>query len=272
MKASLLRTPAPIESNPLQFADVARPVPAEGEALIRVRMCGVCRTDLHVIEGELPPRKSPIIPGPPSRRHRRKTWRKTRREIRRLCAILSVRRRPRRHRLAASHRRNLPILPQAGAENLCDHPAFTGYTVDGGYAQYIVAPLDFVYAIPVQPISPTSKPRHSSAPELSDFAPCVFPEFSPAASSAFTDSVSPRTSPSRSRATGIGRRLRRNARRAPPKTRPRTRRQVGWRNSSRRLRKNLDAAHVFAPAGEIVPAALAALCAKAARSCWAEFT
>lgn len=63
MKACLLRTPGRIETNPLEFEEVVEPKPASGEVLAQVRMCGVCRTDLHVIEGELPPKKSPIIPG-----------------------------------------------------------------------------------------------------------------------------------------------------------------------------------------------------------------
>src|SRR5438132_3457756 len=63
MKACLLRSIAPIETNPLDFTDAPPPQPRGDEVLVRVSACGVCRTDLHVIEGELPPRKSPIIPG-----------------------------------------------------------------------------------------------------------------------------------------------------------------------------------------------------------------
>jgi len=63
VKACLLQSPAPIETNPLVFADVPNPKPACGEVLVRVSYCGVCRTDLHVIEGELDPQKSPVIPG-----------------------------------------------------------------------------------------------------------------------------------------------------------------------------------------------------------------
>src|SRR5580700_10477070 len=63
MKACLLKSPAPVETGPLQFTDVAVPQPGTGEVLVRVIYCGVCRTDLHVVEGELPPRKSPVIPG-----------------------------------------------------------------------------------------------------------------------------------------------------------------------------------------------------------------
>src|SRR5437588_7554875 len=63
MKACVLRGPAAIETNPLEYREVATPQPNSGEVLARVRACGVCRTDLHVIEGELPPRKSALIPG-----------------------------------------------------------------------------------------------------------------------------------------------------------------------------------------------------------------
>jgi propanol-preferring alcohol dehydrogenase len=138
MKASLLRAPAPIETNPLEFVDVPAPQPAEGEMLIRVRMCGVCRTDLHVIEGELPPRKSPVIPG-----HQ-------------VVGVVEQRGRGAR-RFEAGARVGVAWLHhtdgtceycRAGAENLCDNPTFTGYTVDGGYAEFITAPEDFVYAIP----------------------------------------------------------------------------------------------------------------------------
>ena len=63
MKACLLHTPAKIQENPLQYGEVAEPRPRIGQILVRVNVCGVCRTDLHVIEGELPPKKSPVIPG-----------------------------------------------------------------------------------------------------------------------------------------------------------------------------------------------------------------
>jgi len=64
MKACLLPARAPIETNPLVFTDVPEPGPlASHQILVRVRACGVCRTDLHVIEGELPALKSPVIPG-----------------------------------------------------------------------------------------------------------------------------------------------------------------------------------------------------------------
>jgi propanol-preferring alcohol dehydrogenase len=138
MKACLLEASAPIESNPLHFTEVAVPRPGRGEILVRVRACGVCRTDLHVVEGELPPGKRPIIPG-----HQ-------------IVGVVEepgedARRfgRGARVGIAWLHRTDGTCeYCQAGAENLCDHPTFTGYTVDGGYAEYVVAAEDFVYPIP----------------------------------------------------------------------------------------------------------------------------
>jgi len=138
MKACILRSPAPIESNPLEFADVPKPKPAGRNVLVRVSACGICRTDLHVIEGELAPRKSPITPG-----HQ-------------VVGILEA---------AGEQAKLYPLGTRvgiawlhatdgtceyclAGKENLCDHPSFTGYTVDGGYAEYALADQDFVYPIP----------------------------------------------------------------------------------------------------------------------------
>jgi alcohol dehydrogenase, propanol-preferring len=138
MKACRLRAPAPIETNPLEFADVPAPRPAEREVLVRVRACGVCRTDLHVIEGELASRKSPLIPG---------------HQIVGVVESLG----PGAHRFRVGARVGIAWLHRtdgvceycrSGSENLCDNPVFTGYTVDGGYADYTVAPEDFVYPIP----------------------------------------------------------------------------------------------------------------------------
>ncbi len=138
MKACLLSAPAAIETKPLKYADVAVPQPKSGEVLVRVRSCGVCRTDLHVIEGELPPRKSPVIPG-----HQ-------------VVGVIE-KRGDGTKRFAVGGRVGIAWLHQtdgtcdycrSGAENLCDHPTFTGYSVDGGYAEYVVAPEAFMYAIP----------------------------------------------------------------------------------------------------------------------------
>jgi alcohol dehydrogenase, propanol-preferring len=138
MKACVLRAPAAIETNPLEFTEVAAPQPKSGEVLVRVRACGVCRTDLHVIEGELPARKSPVIPG-----HQVVGVIEKRVEGAQRFAVGS------RVGIAWLHRTDGTCeYCRSGAENLCDNPMFTGYSVDGGYAEYTVAPEDFVYAIP----------------------------------------------------------------------------------------------------------------------------
>jgi alcohol dehydrogenase, propanol-preferring len=138
MKACLLHAPAKVETNPLEYADFATPDPGHGEVLVRVCACGVCRTDLHVIEGELPPRKSPVIPG-----HQ-------------VVGVVE-KQGPGAHRFSLGARVGVAWLHKtdgtceycrAGAENLCDSPLFTGYSVNGGYAEYVVAPEDFIYSIP----------------------------------------------------------------------------------------------------------------------------
>jgi propanol-preferring alcohol dehydrogenase len=138
MLACILRSPAPIENNPLELADVPKPVPTGHQVLVRIRACGICRTDLHVIEGELPARKSPITPG-----HQ-------------VVGVIEA---------AGDQAKAHPIgacvgiawlhstdgtceYCKAGKENLCNHPTFTGYSVDGGYAEYALAEEDFVYPIP----------------------------------------------------------------------------------------------------------------------------
>jgi propanol-preferring alcohol dehydrogenase len=138
MKACLLHSPAKVESNPLDFTDVPDPVPTGGEVLVRVANCGVCRTDLHVVEGELPSRKSPVIPG-----HQ---------VVGRVEKVG-----PNVSRFRIGDRVGIPWLHhtcgdceycRAGQENLCDHATFTGYVVDGGYAEFTLAPERFVYPIP----------------------------------------------------------------------------------------------------------------------------
>jgi alcohol dehydrogenase, propanol-preferring len=138
MKACILSSPALVDTNPLQYTDAPDLKPGRGEVLVRVKVCGVCRTDLHVIEGELPPRKSPVIPG---------------HQI--VGVVEKVGAGATRFQPGA--RIGIPWLHstdqvceycRAGKENLCDSPTFTGYTVDGGYAEYALAPQDFIYPIP----------------------------------------------------------------------------------------------------------------------------
>lgn len=138
MKAIVLRKPAPIESNPLELAEVPKPQPTGSQVLVRVSACGICRTDLHVIEGELTPRKSPVTPG---------------HQI--VGVIEAVGEHASMHRIGT--RVGIAWLHStdgtceycmAGKENLCNSPTFTGYTVDGGYAEYALGEESFVYPIP----------------------------------------------------------------------------------------------------------------------------
>src|SRR5262249_27638559 len=138
MKAWVLKSPAPVEENPLELRDVATPDPGEREVRLRINACGICRTDLHVVEGELPSKRPHIIPG-----HQIVGV------VDRLGPGAS------KHRIGA--RVGIPWLHKTdgtcpycrtGRENLCDHPEFTGYTVAGGYAEYTVGHEDFVYPIP----------------------------------------------------------------------------------------------------------------------------
>jgi propanol-preferring alcohol dehydrogenase len=138
MKACLLTSPAKIETRPLRLTEVAAPVPSGNQVLVRVRACGVCRTDLHVVEGELEPRKSPVVPG-----HQ-------------VAGVVEANG-PAATRFARGARVGVAWLHhtcgvctycRTGRENLCERAEFTGWTVDGGYAEYVVAPEDFVYALP----------------------------------------------------------------------------------------------------------------------------
>ena len=138
MKACVLTTPHPVETSPLVYRDVPSPQPAGREVLVRVYACGICRTDLHVVEGELSPRKGQIIPG-----HQ-------------VVGTIEAQG-DRSSRFAIGTRIGIPWLNQTcgtcaycsrGAENLCENAQFTGYTVDGGYAEYMVAPEEFLYELP----------------------------------------------------------------------------------------------------------------------------
>jgi propanol-preferring alcohol dehydrogenase len=136
MRAVVLNSSKEIGRRPLQMVDLPQPVPAAGQVLLRVRACGVCRTDLHIVEGELPQRRPRLIPG-----HQ----------------IVGE--------IVADPTSELPLGMRVGVswiggidgtcwycrrglENLCDSPTFTGYTVDGGYAEYTTARSDFVFPLP----------------------------------------------------------------------------------------------------------------------------
>ena len=137
MKACVLHKAAAVTTNPLEYADVQIPETGRGEVRIRLSACGVCRTDLHVVEGELPPRQSPIIPGHQAVGLVEKLGEGAkRRKIGERVGIPWLR-----------HTDGTCEYCRSGRENLCDNPQFTGYTNDGGYAEYAVAPEDFVYSL-----------------------------------------------------------------------------------------------------------------------------
>lgn len=138
MKAWVLDKPGPVESRPLALADVPVPQVADHEVLVQVHACGICRTDLHVVEGELPVRKSRVIPG-----HQ---------VVGRISAVGS-----RVDEFTPGDRVGIAWLNRtcgvcefcrSGRENLCDKAMFTGWSVDGGYAEFAVAPASFTYHLP----------------------------------------------------------------------------------------------------------------------------
>ncbi|MGB8331710.1 MAG: zinc-dependent alcohol dehydrogenase family protein [Polyangiales bacterium] len=138
MQAMLLYAPAPIESHPLRLADVSLPVPGADEVLIRVRACGVCRTDLHVVEGDLQLKRSPIIPG-----------HQVVGTIEAMGSDVAGRLVGERVGVAWLHRTcGSCSFCMSARENLCDSPQFTGWTVNGGFAEYLVAPASFTYRLP----------------------------------------------------------------------------------------------------------------------------
>jgi propanol-preferring alcohol dehydrogenase len=125
---------------PLEWSECPEPVPGPGEVRVRVAACGVCRTDLHVVDGELPNPKSPIIPG-----HQIVG------RVEALGAQVTS--------LEVGQRVGIPWLGHTcghcdyclvGSENLCDQPLFTGYTRDGGFATATVADAGFAFPLPEQ--------------------------------------------------------------------------------------------------------------------------
>jgi len=122
----------------LELTEVEVPRPGPGQALLRVRACGVCRTDLHIVDGELSQPKLPLIPG---------------HEI--VAEVLGLG--PQCQRLTVGQRVGVGWLGEtcgactyclSGRENLCDRPIFTGYTRDGGYAEFAVADERFCFPLP----------------------------------------------------------------------------------------------------------------------------
>jgi len=136
MKAAILDAPGRGQSHPLRIDQTDPPKAGPGQVLLRVRACGVCRTDLHIVDAELPPRRHPLIPG---------------HQIVGDIVDGATPELPQGSRVGVSWVGGVDgTCPycRRGAENLCDSPTFTGYTVDGGYAEYAVARADFVFPLP----------------------------------------------------------------------------------------------------------------------------
>ncbi|HEX2180618.1 MAG TPA: alcohol dehydrogenase catalytic domain-containing protein, partial [Actinomycetota bacterium] len=138
MHAWRVSRPGPIAGSPLDWLETDVPEPGPGEVRVRVSVCGVCRTDLHVAEGDLPVSRPRVVPG---------------HEVVGTVETLG----PSCRRLAAGDRVGIPWLRRTcgrcrfcrrGDENLCLAPEFTGWDADGGYAEYAVAPEDYVYRLP----------------------------------------------------------------------------------------------------------------------------
>jgi len=136
MNAAVLSSPREISTRPLQVEQVPRPNAKAGYLLLQVRACGVCRTDLHIVEGELAPRRPKLIPG-----HQ----------------IVATVVEGGSSELRDGMRVGVSWVGgtdgtcwycKRGMENLCDSPTFTGYDVDGGYAEYAVARKDFIFPLP----------------------------------------------------------------------------------------------------------------------------
>ena len=138
MRAMLLEHEGDVTTNPLQMRDLPLPEPGPGQVRVRVTVCGVCRTDLHVVEGELPPSTRPIVPG-----------HETVGIIDQIGPDVTL--------LKEGDRVGIAWLQgtcqscefcQTGRENLCAQATFSGYHVNGGYAEYALVSERFAYPIP----------------------------------------------------------------------------------------------------------------------------
>jgi propanol-preferring alcohol dehydrogenase len=130
--------PGPIASHPLRRAELPVPVPEPDEVLLKVEACAVCRTDLHVAEGDLPPHRSPVVPGHEivgrvvARGDAARTY-----EIGDRVGVPWLR-----------HTDTTCVYCRRGTENLCPQSRYTGWDADGGYAEYAAAPEAYVYPLP----------------------------------------------------------------------------------------------------------------------------
>lgn len=139
MRAWQVRRPGPLSTRPLEFVTTERPTPHRDEVLIAVRTCGVCRTDLHVTEGDLPVHRPRVTPGHEA-----------------VGEVVALG--PDAAELAVGDRVGVAWLRDtcgqcryclAGRENLCPQSRYTGWDADGGYAEFVTAPAPYVHRLPV---------------------------------------------------------------------------------------------------------------------------
>ncbi|WP_019629296.1 zinc-binding alcohol dehydrogenase family protein [Actinomadura atramentaria] len=246
MRAWEVVEPGPIEDGPLRLVERPAPEPGPGELLVRVRACGVCRTDLHVAEGDLPVRKPRVTPG---------------HEVVGEVAGLG----PGAAGFAEGDRVGVAWLRHTdgtcrycrrGAENLCPASRYTGWDADGGYAEYTTVPAAFAYRLPAEIGDVALAPllcagiighhalRRASLPPggrlgLYGFGGSAHLCAQVALAEGATVHVLTRGDAARELALSLGAASARDAYDAPPEP--------------------LDAAILFAPAGELVPVALQAL-------------
>jgi propanol-preferring alcohol dehydrogenase len=138
MRAMVLDKQAPVEEGPLQLRDVPLPTPGREEVRVRVHACGICRTDLHTVEGDVPLRRSPLIPG---------------HQIVGVVDALGagVRTLHEGERVGVAWVYSTCgecAYCKKGLENLCDRARFTGWDADGGYAEAMIVPESFAYPLP----------------------------------------------------------------------------------------------------------------------------
>ena len=246
MRAWVVDRPGPIDTHPLAFVDRPAPSPGRGEVRIRVAVCGVCRTDLHLAEGDLAPRRRGVVPG-----HEivgtvdERGPGATRFEIGERIGVAWLR-----------HACGICRFCRRGDENLCVDPAFTGWDADGGYAEHAVVDERFAYRLPDRFSDDEVAPllcagiigfralRRAAVPAggrvgIYGFGASAHLAAQVAIAEGATVHVMTRSPEARQLALQLGAASAGDTFDAPPEP--------------------LDSAVLFAPAGEVVPAALAAL-------------
>lgn len=246
MRAWIVRKPGPADSGPLALVDHPEPMPGPGEVRVKVSVCGVCRTDLHVAEGDLAVHAAHVVPG---------------HEIVGVVDRLGIG----AHRFEVGQRVGIAWLRHTcgtcrfcarGDENLCVAPAFTGWDADGGYAEHAVVDERYAYAIDDRFSDDQAAPllcagiigyralQRSALPAggrlgIYGFGGSAHLAAQVALSRGATVHVMTRSAEARALATQLGVASVQDTYDAPPEP--------------------LDAAIVFAPVGDCVPGALAAL-------------